>query len=201
MKQLGIFLWVIILLFSFQVSGQVNNYKQVEVSVSVNDNMEIFCTNSICFYLSRDSSFINLNLNFFEKTKGTDTSELLDQTDDTPYGSKLHFFQSKREKDYILLWETEYEFSPTLIGYYINDNVVMKIGIFNIYSACEDCDELTYPIERMEISKVNSKQLEFLFLDKVVFISETGLIETFNSNQFKYIFNIEKKELNNIITF
>ena len=163
-------------------------YSEKSFPLDIDNGSEIeCCTERICFYLSTDLDDWELTLHALIKSNASSgfKSEIIDITEPTAYSSNFHFYRSNSVEDgYILLWENVSEFVSFIYSYLILNDSIIKIGNFDVFLDCTDCDDAVYPIESIDIKKLDDK-IFFNFTSDLV-LNDSIKIE---ANSFQYIYS------------
>lgn len=152
------------------------------------------CLNSgDSFLLTADSSLFHLYL--FFKSAHNKASTPIDTIDTSPYGSTLHIFESQKGDSFIVLWETESEYSPHVYAYYVKEGQCIKIGELKALLPCQSCESYDFPIREMRIIQ-EGKNIEISFLKEVYFKSENSADwQLYKAGTGHYLFNTKSTEL------
>lgn len=162
---------------------------EVELNKSIclnSNNWFCFKTNRNLFYLIMYHSNSGCNRN---------SLRLVDTVSFTPYISTVHSFcLDNDQKEFVVLWETEYENLSFILAYYLIGNQLFKIGRLKISLSCPTCEYFGYPIKSISIRKVND-DIEFSFLEDLNYWKSESEEEMFKAGKFKYQFNIKQKKV------
>ena len=153
-----------LLLLLFFSCGSINTEFRLQKS-SLNSLKKALCLNeNNCFLMDSDSSLTNIKLYYLNSN--LKHKQLVDSVEFTPYKSIIHSFKSQKNNSYVILWETEYEYVPVILAYYIEDGKLLKMGELNISLPCQSCESFEYPINDIQIQQKNN-DIEISFLKDV----------------------------------
>ncbi len=107
--------------------------------------------------LSHDTLTFEDCILFWRKFANNWKSEIIDTVGIPPYGSKLHIFKSYKTAEFLILCESETEYYSLFNIYYLNKDLLSKVGTLPIQYKCKNCEDWTYPIEKIKIKNVNNE--------------------------------------------
>lgn len=187
-------IFFIMLLLPFVSCGQANQEFKLLNSFPVNLKIPVCVTKNDCFCFSSDSNMFYLVMHYSDAK--CENQKLVDSVEFSPYKSTVHSFKSQKCNSYVVLWETEYEYIPTILAYYITEERFAKIGELEISLPCQSCESLEYPIKDIQILH-KKEEIEISFLkdinykekdsDEWIFFKAGTLRYSFNpvSDEFK----------------
>lgn len=111
----------------------------------------VTCVQNIGLSTYCDSDFNNRYLQYSTKTENYTNQKIIDSVGCSPYSSNLIVYKTKKGSDYLILWTTESKYYSDIEIYYLNDNILTKVGPLLIRNDCETCDDTIYPIEWLKI--------------------------------------------------
>ncbi|HEX4887222.1 MAG TPA: hypothetical protein VFV37_04165 [Luteibaculaceae bacterium] len=189
-------IYFILLLLPFVSCGQANQEFNLQNSFQVNLQNSVCITNNDCFCFSSDSSLFHLIMHYSDaKCK---KKKLIDTVEFSPYESRLHTFKSEKNTSYVILWETEYEYIPVILAYYVAGGNIVKISELEISLPCQSCESLDYPIKDIRVVQ-EKNEIEISFLKDVNYRSEgNNEWKLHKAGTLKYRFNTETNELRHI---
>ncbi len=187
---------ILILLPTFS-SGQDNQQFKLQNSYSIEVNSSICITKNDCYCFNTDS-----NANFlymFSSNMKCDKKKNIERIEFSPYKSNIHIYELKQNASHIILWETEYEYFPLILAYYLLNGKLIKMGEIAISLPCEYCEYLRYPLNEVNIKQYN-KEIIISFLKDVNFLKDDNTEWNFcKAGDIQYIFNIDTKKLNLVV--
>jgi hypothetical protein len=147
-----------------------------------------------CLYFDSDSNLFYMRLYYSDKRKPP-----IDSVEFSPYKSAIYSFKSQKNNSYIVLWETEYEYAPTIKIYYIANRNLLQIGDLPICSACQSYESFEYPIKDIQIVQ-NNAEIEFSFLtDVAARDNDSEDWKIYEAGKLKYCFNTVNKDFRKVI--
>lgn len=180
-----------LLLLPFVSCGQTNSEFKLQDSFLIKQNEPICINEKNCFYFTCDSGFSYLKMYYIT---GDEHKKLIDSVEFSPYKSRIHSFKSQKDNSYVILWETEYEYFPVIIAYYVSEDELVKIGQLEISLPCVSCESFEYPIKDIQVFKKN-EEIEISFLKDVRYkAKDTEQWKEYKSESLKFYFNILNKE-------
>jgi len=186
-------IYFILLLFPFTSCGQTNHEFKLQDSFPVNLKNPVCITKNDCFCFSSDSSVFYLVMHYSDAK--CEDKKLADTVDFSPYKSRLHLFKSEKRDSYIVLWETEYEYYPVLLAYYVSNRNIVKIGELTISLPCQSCKSFEYPIKDIRVMQ-EKEEIAISFLKDVNYRTEEGnKWKLYKAGALRYRFNTETSEL------
>ena len=189
-----IFLTTLLLQFSL-LYGQSKYDLKLNKSVQFNANKSMCLNSNNCFYFKTDRGLQYLILYHSNSGSKRNALMIVDTVDFTPYTSIIHSFSSdNNKKEFVVLWETEFESSSYILAYYLIGNQLLKIGELKISLSCPTCEYFGYPIKSISIRKVND-DIEFSFLEDLNYGISDSEEKLFKAGEFKYRYNISQKKL------
>jgi len=184
--------YVILLLLPFVSCGQSLEF-ELQNSFPVNLKEPVCISSRDCFCFSGDSNLYHLIISYSDVQ--CENKKLIDSVDFSPYKSKIHSFKSQKNNAYLILWETEYEYFPVLIAYYIEAGKIVRIGELEISLPCQSCESFDYPIKDIKIIQ-EKHEIEISFLKDVNYRAKgSNKWKLYKTGALKYRFNTETNEL------
>ena len=189
-----IFLSTLLLQFSLIYCQSKYDFK-LNKSVEVDLNKSICLNSNNCFYFKTDRGLHHLLLYHSNSGSKRNALMIVDTVDFTDYTSIVHSFSSDNNKrEFVVLWETEFESYSYILAYYLIGNQLFKIGELKILLSCQTCEYFGYPIKSIGIRKVNDG-IEFLFLKDLNYRISESEEKMFKTGTFKYQYDIGQKKL------
>lgn len=188
------FLTVLLLQFSLLWAQSRYDFK-LNISVQVDFNKSICLNSNNCFYFKTDRRQFYLIMYHSNSGWKRNTLKMVDTVDVTPYTSTVHSFCSDNDKkEFVILWETEYESVSYILAYYLIGNELFKIGELEISLSCPTCEYFGYPIKSIDVRKIND-DIEFSFLEDLDYRISESEEKTFKPGEFLYRYNLNQKKL------
>jgi len=183
--------YFILLLLPFFSCGQTHSRFNLQKSFLINLKESICIKENNCFYFSNDSSISYLEMYYVAENK---SKMLIDSVEFSPYKSRIHSFKSQKENVYVVLWETEYEYFPVIIAYYVAEGKLVRMGELKISLPCQYCESFEYPIKDIQMLQEKDK-IEISFLKNVNYKKiDTLQWKEYKPGTLKFYFNILSKE-------
>ncbi len=183
--------YFILLLLPFVSCGQTHSRFNLQKSFLINPKESICIIENNCFYFSNDSSVSYLEMYYVAENK---SKKLIDSVEFSPYKSRIHSFISQKENVYVVLWETEYEYFPVIIAYYVAEGKLVRMGELKISLPCQSCESFEYPIKDIQMLQEKDK-IEISFLKNVNYRKiDTQQWKEYKPGTLKFYFNILSKE-------
>lgn len=180
-----------LLLLPFFSCGQSNSELKLQNSFPIKQKEPICINEKNCFYFTSNSDVSYLKMYYLDEDK---QKKLIDSVEFSPYKSRIHSFKSQKDNSYFILWETEYEYLPVIIAYYVSEDELVKIGQLEISLPCISCESFEYPIKDIQVFKKN-EEIEISFLKNVRYkAKDTEQWKEYKSESLKFYFNILNKE-------
>lgn len=142
-----------------------NIYYTNPQSIVVNngDTVDINTLCSLTFYNKGSSLLACISL------RNNNTSvQLTDSIDMSPYESRVHVFENKESRSFVIIWETRYELQPVTLGYYITEDRIIRLGELPITAFNDAKDDWIFPIQSLSIHK-GKRIIGFAFADTVCY--------------------------------
>lgn len=176
-----------LLLLLFVSCSPINTQFRLQKSFPVSLKKAVCLNEGNCFCIDSDSSLTNLKL-YYPDVK-CEHKQLIDSVAFTPYKSTIHSFKAQKNNGYVILWETEYEYFPSLMAYYIEEGRLEKMGELNISLPCQSCESFEYPINDIQIQQKNN-DIEISFLKDVNHKEkDNSEWKTYKPGALKFYFN------------
>jgi hypothetical protein len=155
----------IVLLVVFIVTNLLNyalgqgSFYRIKPAMGSTGSETIIMIGNIGISLSelRDSSASDC-LRLWRKSDNRWIAETID-TVGYLYGSNLILYKSNKTSEYLIICESESESYSDFSLYYLRDSIFAKIGYLPIRSSCNNCDDSTYPIDKLKIQNQNNEIL------------------------------------------
>lgn len=188
------FLTTLLLQFSLNYGQATYNFK-LNQSFTVQSKKPICLNSNNCLCFKSDNSFSYLIMYHSNSGCKRNALRIVDTVDVTPYTSKVHSFCSDNDKkEFVVLWETEFESSSYILAYYLIGNQLFKIGELKISLSCPTCEYFGYPIKSICIRKVYD-DIDFSFLKDLNYWISDSEEKMFKPGEFKYRYNLSQKKL------
>ncbi len=186
-------IYFILCLLPFISCGQVHTEFNLQNSFPVTLEESVCINADDCFCFSSDSNVSYLMMHYPDVK--CEKKNLVDTVDFSPYKSMIHSFKSQKKNTYVVLWETEYEYFPVIIAYYIAAGKLVRMGELKISLHCQSCESLDYLIKYIQIFQ-EKDEIEISFVKDLKYKeNDDSEWQLFKAGTLKYRFNTETNEL------
>lgn len=180
-------LYFILFLLPFKSCGQVHTEFKLQNSFPINLKEAVCINEKDCFCFSSDSSVSYLMM-YYPDAK-CEHKKVIESVDFSPYKSTIHSFKSQKKNAYVVLWETEYEYFPAIMAYYIAEGKFVRMGELEISLPCQSCESFEFPIKDIQIRQ-EKDEIEISFLKDVNYKEkDSNEWKLSKAGALKYYFN------------
>jgi hypothetical protein len=135
-------------------SGQ-DHYLPIKPSIITSGGKKVICVQKIGLSISCDSDLNTRYLKYSTKTENYVNQKIIDSVGCSPYSSDLIVYKTQKGSDYLILWTTDSEYYSDIEIYYLNNDILTKVGPLLIRNDCETCDDTIYPVKWLNIFELN----------------------------------------------
>lgn len=186
------FLLSILLIHLNLLSAQTTQHFKLSKPKVVNTDKTIrIGSNNFSFKTDDYLDYLIMECSSF-KSEPNDLKVVIDTVDYSPYNSKLYSFISNN-KEFVVLWVTEYEYYPLIIAYYLKEGSLSKIGSLEISRPDSLNESFEYPIKCIRVSKLGDN-IEFSFLKDVNYKINDNEWKLYKAGLITYRYNIPDKK-------
>ena len=128
--------------------------------------------------------------------KTTNKNRIIDSTGCSPYEIQLITYKSDNFSDYVIIWKVEQEFYSNINLYYVVDNKIWKICNLPIQKVCDNCDEYSYPVDKIVING-DKTEIKISFLQQIKYEINDNNWQIFQPDKLVLSFDKLNKKMNN----
>lgn len=123
-------------------------------------------------------------------------TKIIDSVSCSPYEVQLITYKSDKFSDYVIIWIVEKEFYSNINLYYVNDNKIWKICNLPIQKVCDNCDEWSYPVDKIIING-DQNEIKICFLQELKYEINDKNWQVFQPDKFILSFDKLNKRMIN----